>query len=179
MPKSRSPLMLRRNVGLFVAIACVWIVLDQATKAWITSKAEPGTVVARFGDLFQVRLVHNTGAAWSLFSDSTFALGIVSALVCAALVAAFVAVRKSASLPIVVGLALAFGGGLGNAIDRFSLGHVVDFIEATFIDFPVFNVADIGVTCGFAVLILSIALFRGHDGGSQANPRDNEELEQR
>ena len=42
-------------------------------------------------------------------------------------------------------------GGLGNAIDRFALGYVVDFIEPVFIDFPVFNVADIGVTCGFVL----------------------------
>ena len=49
-----------------------------------------------------------------------------------------------------------FAGGIGNALDRFTLGYVVDFVDFTFIDFPVFNVADIGVTCGFVVFIASM-----------------------
>ena len=47
-------------------------------------------------------------------------------------------------------------GGIGNAVDRFANGFVTDFIEFSFIDFPVFNIADIGVTCGFALLIIGI-----------------------
>ena len=49
-------------------------------------------------------------------------------------------------------------GGLGNAIDRFSQLYVVDFIDFTFIDFPIFNVADIGVTCGFVLLVIGYLL---------------------
>ena len=46
----------------------------------------------------------------------------------------------------------------GNAFDRFTLGYVVDFIEPVFIDFPVFNVADIGVTCGFVLFVAGMIL---------------------
>ena len=49
-------------------------------------------------------------------------------------------------------------GGIGNAIDRFAQGFVIDFIEFSFMDFPVFNVADIGVTCGFVILIIGFIL---------------------
>ena len=49
-------------------------------------------------------------------------------------------------------------GGIGNAIDRFAQSYVVDFIEFSFIDFPVFNVADIGVTCGFVLLFIGLIL---------------------
>ena len=52
------------------------------------------------------------------------------------------------------GYALVLAGGIGNAIDRFVQGYVTDFIEFSFIDFPVFNVADIGVTCGFALIVI-------------------------
>ncbi len=55
-------------------------------------------------------------------------------------------------------MALVVAGGLGNAIDRFTLGYVVDFIEPVFIDFPVFNVADIGVTCGFVLFVVAMIL---------------------
>ena len=57
-----------------------------------------------------------------------------------------------------IALALVCSGGLGNAIDRFSQLYVVDFIDFTFIDFPVFNVADIGVTCGFVLLVIGYLL---------------------
>ena len=50
-------------------------------------------------------------------------------------------------------------GGIGNAIDRFLMGYVVDFICADFIDFPIFNVADIGVTCGFVLLFIGLMFF--------------------
>ena len=52
-----------------------------------------------------------------------------------------------------LGIALIAAGGIGNAIDRFSQGFVTDFIAVTFVDFPVFNVADIGVTCGVVILV--------------------------
>ena len=48
-------------------------------------------------------------------------------------------------------IALIVAGGLGNALDRFTLGYVVDFVDTVFISFPTFNVADIGVTCGFVL----------------------------
>ena len=51
-----------------------------------------------------------------------------------------------------------FSGGLGNAFDRFAQGYVIDFIDFTFIDFPVFNIADIGVTCGFVLLVIGYLL---------------------
>ncbi len=50
-----------------------------------------------------------------------------------------------------VGIALIVAGGLGNALDRFTLGYVVDFIDTGVISFPTFNDADIGVTCGFVL----------------------------
>ena len=59
-------------------------------------------------------------------------------------------------------------GGIGNALDRFTLGYVVDFIETTFIDFPVFNVADIGVTCGFVLFVLGLLLsFKASEAPSE------------
>ena len=56
-------------------------------------------------------------------------------------------------------LTLLFAGALGNAIDRIFRGYVIDFIETAFIDFPVFNVADIAITCGAVIMAIYIIFF--------------------
>ena len=56
-------------------------------------------------------------------------------------------------------IAAIYGGGLGNMIDRVRLGYVVDMIETTFMEFPVFNVADCFITCGCAALMVHLFLF--------------------
>ena len=101
-----------------------------------------------------LHLVHNTGGAWSMFSGATAALGVFSIVMCAALAAFAVHERARISWPELIGLGLVIGGGIGNAIDRFALGYVVDFIDLSFMDFPVFNIADIGVTCGLALFLI-------------------------
>lgn len=149
----------RRNVaariGAFAAIACAWVVLDQVVKAALNT-ARPGTVLSEpIAGIFRLLLVHNTGGAWSMFAGATVALGVFSLVMCACLTAFLVHERKVVTWPEVVGLALVVGGGIGNAIDRFVLGYVVDFIDLTFMNFPVFNIADIGVTCGLVLFLVA------------------------
>lgn len=156
--EGRLPSLRLRNAVIFVPIAVLWLVIDIATKAYFNSFSVGQVVAGPFLGLFQFRLVHNTGAAWGMFDDSTFALGVMSVLVCSALLVYLFLVARRASVLEVVGVALIFAGGIGNAIDRFNLGYVVDFIDATFINFPTFNVADIGVTCGFVLFFIGIFL---------------------
>ncbi|MEY8460864.1 signal peptidase II [Eggerthellaceae bacterium 24-137] len=145
-----------RNAAIFVPLAVAWFALDMATKAYFNTFPVGTVAGGPFLGLFQFRLAHNTGAAWGMFGDSTFALGVMSLLVCAALAAYLFLVARRASVLEVVGVALVFAGGLGNAVDRFTLGYVVDFIDTTFISFPTFNVADIGVTCGFVLFFVGM-----------------------
>ena len=148
---------LGRTAVLFGFLAAGWLAVDVVTKGFFNSSFAPGDVITEpILGLFRFRLVHNTGAAWGMFGDSTFALGVMSIVVCALLLAYLIIASKSMNTGQVVGLALVFAGGIGNAIDRFTLGYVVDFIDFTFIDFPVFNIADIGVTCGFVIFIASM-----------------------
>ena len=132
--EERLPSRRKRNAAIFVPLAALWLVLDIATKAYFNGFFVGQVVAGPFLGLVQFRLVHNTGAAWGMFDESTFALGVMSVLVCVALT-----------------VYLFTAGGLGNALDRFTLGYVVDFIDTVFISFPTFNVADIGVTCGFVL----------------------------
>ncbi len=156
------------KLALFVGVSFVWLVIDRLSKIWANS-VQPGTVLVEdIGGLFEFILVHNTGAAWGMFSNSTFALGVFSLVVCALiLVVLFTYLRKEGSLVQVFFLALVFAGGLGNAIDRMAYSYVIDFINAKFISFPVFNVADIGVTCGIVLFMLATFI---HD--SRRNRKD-------
>jgi signal peptidase II len=60
---------------------------------------------------------------------------------------------RPAEWPVVISLALIFGGSLGNLIDRVGVGKVTDFFYFSFIDFPVFNVADIAIVGGAGLLM--------------------------
>lgn len=145
--------------ALFAVVALAWLLFDRFTKAFFEGSYQLGQTSPSDYLLFRFRLVHNTGAAWGMFDNSTFALGIVSCVVCALILVLFALWDRVAGHRITLfetaALALVFAGGLGNAFDRFSQGFVTDFIDFTFMSFPVFNIADIGVTCGFALLIIA------------------------
>ena len=76
----------------------------------------------------------------------------------------------------VVGMAMVAGGAIGNAIDRLAFGFVTDFIATTFIDFPVFNVADIGITVGVVLALVGYMFLspaaREVDATAELNARD-------
>lgn len=167
--------MRRRNLCIFAVVVLLWLAADIATKA-VCNGYGPGEIIAGpFLGLVQFRLAHNTGAAWGMFDDSTFALGVLSLVVCAALATYLVISAKRANLAEVVGVALVVAGGLGNALDRFTLGYVVDFIDTTFISFPTFNVADIGVTCGFVLFFVGMFWSARREGGKPASSDINAE----
>lgn len=164
----------KRNAIIFGAIALVWLVFDQLTKLHFNSLELGQVAGGPYLGLFQFRLVHNTGAAWGMFSDSTFALGVVSLLVCLLLAVYLFVLCPRASVAQTVGLALVFSGGVGNAIDRFAQAYVVDFIDLTFMSFPVFNIADIGVTCGFVLFFISLLWEWRQESAAISSPNEEE-----
>lgn len=141
---------------MLAVVVIAWLVIDQFVKRFFDSGsyALGEHIAGPFLGLFRFTLVHNTGGAWGIFSDSTMILGIV-ALVVSALLVGYLVWDPKASLGQALGVALVVAGGIGNAIDRFAQGYVIDFIDLTFMDFPVFNIADIGVTCGIVILLVA------------------------
>lgn len=163
-----------RTELVFGGVALVWLCLDILTKNFFAGNyAENEVVTGPLLGLVRFHLVHNTGAAWGMFGDSTLMLGILSLVVCAVLVIYLFAFSPHASRMEAVGIALVVAGGLGNAIDRFTLGFVVDFIEPVFIDFPIFNVADIGVTCGFVLFLAGLLLRERHEMQREKTANEN------
>ena len=146
-----------RRFAVFIPIVVVWLALDQASKLFFNGSYHAGQVISDpILGVFRFHLVYNTGGAWSIFSGATWALGAFSLVVCIALTGYLALTPHRPNAGELIGISLVVAGGIGNAIDRFTLGFVVDFIEPTFIDFPIFNVADIGVTCGIILFIVSL-----------------------
>jgi signal peptidase II len=139
---------------LFLGLAATVVVLDQLTKAWLTSSLAPGQSVSIVGDY--VRLVHgqNNGALFGLFRESALLFGIVSLGVIALIVGYHARSGRSAYLSITLGLLL--GGAIGNLIDRFRLGYVVDFVDLGIGRFRwyTFNVADAAISLALVLLVL-------------------------
>ena len=153
-----EPMTVKAKTILLVAIVVVWVALDQFTKSLVLGQVIGEQFAGPFLGLVDFRLVHNTGAAWGIFEGNPSALGVFSLVVCALLLAYFAWQRNETNLVQTIGIGLIVAGGIGNVIDRFVQGYVTDFIEFSFFDFPVFNVADIGVTCGFVLLFVGLAL---------------------
>lgn len=133
------------------------LLLDQATKLAVTQHLalHESIVVTPF---FSLVYWQNPGAAFSLFADQPgWQRGF---FIFIALAAAFVILhllRRSGGKALFnAALALILGGALGNVIDRFAYGHVVDFLLFHWRDwfYPAFNVADSGITVGAVLLIL-------------------------
>ena len=140
----------------WLALAGIVIVLDQLSKAAITSHFVYGEAWA-ITDFFNLVLAHNTGAAFSFLHDAGgLQRWLFSAIAVAASTWIVWLLRKHGQQTLFsLALALILGGALGNLIDRIAYGYVVDFLDFHWAGyhFAAFNVADSAITCGAALLI--------------------------
>lgn len=137
---------------IYIAAIALLTVVDQLTKyAAINTVKVNGPYEFLFG-LFQFRYVENTGAAFSSFANNKTVLILVSGMLLIGVLIVLMK-RQIESKFANAALVLVAAGGLGNMIDRILNGFVVDFIEPLFIDFAVFNFADMCITVGAFMLI--------------------------
>ena len=145
--------------GWWIALAAA--LADRLTKL-LAAGAPGGALVPGIIDL---RPVQNRGMAFSMLSGQTLALTVFTALLIAGLVGWLVA-RPDGPALARAGLWLIVGGGLGNLYDRIATGSVTDFIELAFVRFAVFNLADVCICVGAALVVLgSFDLSRGDRRG--------------
>lgn len=137
---------------IYIAAIALLTVFDQLTKyAAINTVKVNGPYEFLFG-LFQFRYVENTGAAFSSFANNKTVLILLSGMLLIGVLIVLMK-RQIESKFANAALVLVAAGGLGNMIDRILNGFVVDFIEPLFIDFAVFNFADMCITVGAFMLI--------------------------
>lgn len=132
---------------LFLALGAAGLALDQWLKAYVTANIPLGQAQSLLPGVVELRTVHNYGAAWSSFSGSRWLLVGVTCVIVAFVTVLLI--RRVVRHPLgVAACCMVISGGLGNIIDRVRLGYVVDMFNLLFMNYPVFNVADILVVCG-------------------------------
>lgn len=137
-----------KEKAFWIAAAAI-LLLDRASKLlWAQARLVvwPG-VLALNG-------TRNTGMAFGLLQGNARVLAVVSILLMALVL--FLVRRAGLTRLQWTAVGLMLGGALGNLIDRAVYGYVIDFIEALFVRFYIFNIADAGVTCGALLLAISL-----------------------
>jgi len=144
-----------RARSVLLITACIVWVLDRVAKQWALHALTGGRSVHLVGDILQLRLTENSGAAFSLGTGSTWIFTLTAAIVIVVILRMAPRITHTAWR---VGLGGLMGGAAGNLADRLvrppgvGVGHVVDFIAAP--NFPVFNVADMAIVGSVALMFL-------------------------
>ena len=151
---------MKRKVSIFISILLL-IALDQAVK-WYVVKAIPlGGMRTFIPKVVSLTYLKNSGAAFSMLEDQQWFFAIITLI---AMGAAFVYLYRhiKGSLWLLLGLTLIISGGIGNFIDRVHQGFVVDMFHLDFMNFAIFNVADIYLTVGVGLLLIYLLREESH-----------------
>ena len=144
-------------LAIYLIISALIVGVDQWVKYLTVSNLSLGETKEFVSGIFSFTYIRNTGAAWSLLEGKMWFFYSITIII-VAIVIYVLAKNIHGSKWFVSGLTLVLAGAIGNFVDRLRLGYVVDMFQTDFINFPIFNVADvslvIGVICIFIYLIL-------------------------
>lgn len=154
---------------LYALLAAALVALDQLVKFLVRSNIGLGESVPFLPHVLQFTYVQNTGAAFSLLEEHTWVLTLIS--LGASILLAVLLLKKVFPHPFAMTcLSVVLAGAVGNLIDRAFLGYVTDMFQTLFINFAVFNVADICVVCGGIAFCVYYLLFHGKEDKAHDTP---------
>lgn len=130
------------------------VLADQTIKWWAASNLQLGDTITLIPGWLDLTNVHNDGAAWSML-EGLHTFFILIAIVAVGVIL-WLMKRNWRQTGKMIALSLLLAGTIGNFIDRFAQGYVVDMFELTFINFPIFNLADTCLTIGVLIYIVII-----------------------
>ena len=145
-----------KKAGRLYLTALLAVLLDQVSKYFLV-----GYKMVLIPGVVNLTTAFNEGVAMSMFSNAGILIPVVTALIT---VGGFIAAGKYAKGFLAqLSCGMILGGAVGNLIDRVTLGYVIDLFEFTFIDFYIFNVADVFITCGAVLCAISLLFFEKRD----------------
>jgi signal peptidase II len=153
-----------KNSLMWLLLSLIILILDQITKTWVSTHLsfnQPINILP----YFDLRLLHNTGAAWSILADQggwqRWFLSLL-AIIVSIVIMVWLTRLDSKQRWLACALALILGGALGNVMDRIIYGYVVDFIDIYYQawHWPAFNIADIGISIGAVMLLIDAIIFK-------------------
>ena len=144
---------IKNNRFNFILLSILIVLSDQITKNIINIYHK--SLINNDLIIFSIDYVKNYGAAFNILSGNRFLLSIVSAIITIVLLY-FIFNKKNLNNLDLYSYSFILGGTIGNGIDRIAKGYVIDFINLKFINFPVFNIADISINIGLMFIIYGI-----------------------
>ncbi len=141
---------MKKKIILAVASIAI-IMLDQISKLIMIDKN-----INIIPQILSFSYTQNTGVAFGLISNNIIFVIIFNIVILGIIIKFLKENNESIDYTVLVSLILILSGGIGNLIDRILKGYVVDFIKFDFINFPIFNVADISITLGIFILVIII-----------------------
>ncbi|WP_313965007.1 signal peptidase II [uncultured Streptococcus sp.] len=151
---------MKRKVSIFISILLL-IALDQAVKWYVVKEIPLGGMRIFIPKVVSLTYLKNSGAAFSMLENQQWFFAIITLI---AMGAAFVYLYRhiKGSIWLLLGLTLIISGGIGNFIDRVRQGFVVDMFHLDFMNFAIFNVADIYLTVGVGLLLIYLLREESH-----------------
>ena len=138
------------------------VLLDQLVKLWVLNDLKPGGPIVLIPRVLEFLYVENRGAAFGILQNRQWLFVVITAIVLLGVIRLYPRIPEGRHfLPLRLCAVFISAGAVGNVIDRLCRSFVVDFIYFKLIDFPVFNVADIYVTCSaFALIFLFLFFYK-------------------
>jgi len=148
-----------KNKNFIYTISMLFLLLDQLIKLIVTKNMELFQEIKIIKNFFSIYYIKNKGAAFSIMGNQTILLILIS-IICLLFLKNYIKTIKTPSKLTIVSLGIIIGGILGNLFDRLFYKEVIDYLSFNFFgySFPVFNLADIGITVGAVLLIITILL---------------------
>lgn len=139
-------------------IAVIAFFMDQIFKTLIADNVLANEKIIILNNILSFTKVYNTGAAFGIFQDKILFLSLFSIIITVIISVYLVKTGKTLDFINKISWGLILGGTVGNFIDRLYFGYVLDFIRIDFVDFPVFNIADICINIGALLLIFHLVI---------------------
>ena len=148
-------ILLKSKINYFIIIFLISL-LDKVSKIYIEFNINK--LINKDLFIITIEFVKNNGAAFNIFSGNRIFLSFIS-IISSIILSYFIFVVDN-NIYSKYGLSFILGGSIGNGIDRIKNGYVIDFINFKFIDFPIFNIADIAINIGVLILIINFLRHR-------------------
>ncbi|MCK5743311.1 MAG: signal peptidase II [Caldisericia bacterium] len=145
--KISKQLFLRLSISFAVIIF-----LDQISKILVSVSLKLGQSKPFISGVVSIVKVHNYGTIWGLAQGGNMIFAMLAVVVVVMIIIFLPKIVKDKWSSVAIGMIL--GGAVGNLLDRFTRGFVVDFIHLDFFDFPVFNIADMGIVISALILVV-------------------------
>lgn len=151
-------------LAIYFMISGLLVALDQWVKWWIVNDLSLGEMKTLIPGVLSLNHIRNTGAAWSMLEGKMWFFVMITVVAVIVVVTLMVKNRKQGNRWLLTGLSFILAGAIGNFIDRVRLGYVVDMFQTDFMNFPIFNVADMTLVCGVILILIYIILDEKEQG---------------